>query len=108
MIFNMNFSKDTNIDFDVETCSEKYKEYIRDAEYGDTVSRTTKENMIFIYENKKYTVRFNLEFSFDFENGFTYANFSDFKPSRITKPVLMDEFVKYIKVNFVSTDRLSR
>jgi len=93
--------------FDVETCSEKYKEYIRCAKYGDTISRTTKESMIFIYNNKKYVVRFILEFSFDFENGFHYANFSDFKSNRITAPNLMDEFISYIKEHFVTSDRLS-
>lgn len=95
------------ISFEVETCSEKYKEYIRAAKYGDTISRTTKENMMFICNNKKYTIRFELEFSFDFENGFYYTNFSDFKSSRITDHKLMTEFTNYIMSHFVTTDRLS-
>lgn len=94
-------------DFDVETCSEKYKEYIRGAEYGDTITQTTKENMIFIYDNKKCTIKFTLEFSFDFENGFTYTSFSDFKSSRKIKPELMSEFENYVKCHFVTSDRLS-
>lgn len=97
----------SEIDFDVETCSEKYKQHIRCINYGDSISKTTKESMLFIYKDKKYTVKFTLEFSFDYENGFHYTTFSDFKSSRITPPDLMDEFVKYIKTHFVTTDRLS-
>ena len=58
----------SKIIFDVETCSEKYKEHIRGANYSDTITRTTKESMVFSYKDKKYTVKFSLEFSFDFEN----------------------------------------
>ena len=97
----------SKIVFDVETCSEKYKEHIRGANYSDTITRTTKESMVFSYKDKKYTVKFSLEFSFDFENGFYYTTFSDFKSTRITPPDLMDEFTKYIKTHFVTTDRLS-
>ena len=93
--------------FDVETCSEKFKEHIRGAKYGDIISRTTNENMIFIYNNKKYIVRFILEFSFDFENGFHYAKFSDFKSNRITGPNLMNEFMNYIRDDFMTAERLS-
>lgn len=96
-----------DLDYAVETCSERYKEYIREAKYGDTVSKTTKENMIFLFDNKKYIVRFTLEFTFDFENGFTDTNFSDFKSSRITNPSLMYEFIKCIQKSFVTTNRLS-
>lgn len=97
----------SNLDFDIETCSEKYKKYIRGTKYGDTVSKTTKENIIFLIDNKKYIVKFTLEFSFDYENGFNYTNFSDFKINRITKTELMNEFIKYIKNNFVNSERLS-
>lgn len=98
----------TNLCFEVETCSERYKKYIRSAEYGDTVSETTNENMIFLFDNKKYTIKFTLEFSFDFENGFNYTNFSDFKSSRNAKSDILNEFIKHIKNNFVTSDRLSR
>lgn len=97
----------SEIMYDVETCSEKYKEHIRGAKYGDRVEKTTKENMIFIYNDKKYTVRFVLKFSFDFEDGFSFTEFSDFKSSRKTEPEVMDEFISCIKSNFISLDRLS-
>lgn len=97
----------SEIDFDVETCSENYKKNIRSANYGDYVNKTTEESMIFIYEGKKYTIKFTLEYSFDFDNAFTHTHFSDFKSSRITPPNLMDEFIKYVKWSFVTCDRLS-
>ena len=93
--------------YDVETCSEKYKQCIRKKKYGDTIEKVTKESVIFIYENKKYTVKFILEFSFDFDNGFHYTNFSDFKCSRIVNENLMNEFQRYIRRNFVTSERLS-
>lgn len=93
--------------YDVETCSENYKKYIRSISYGDTISKMTKENMIFNYNKQKYTVKFELDFSFDFENGFHYADFSSFTCSRRIDNKVMDEFVKYIKQHFVTTDRLS-
>ena len=98
----------TSLCVEVETCSERYKKYIRSAEYGDTVSETTNENMIFLFDNKKYTIKFTLDFSFDFENGFNYTNFSDFKSSRNAKSDILNEFIKHIKNNFVTSDRLSR
>lgn len=94
-------------EFDVETCSEKYKEHIRCINYGDSISTTTKESMIFIHKDKKYTIKFSLEFAFDYENGFCYTNFSDFTSSRKIMPELMAEFVNYIKGHFVTSDRLS-
>lgn len=93
--------------YDVETCSEKYKEHIRGAKYGAKVEKTTKENMIFIHGGKKYTVRFVLKFAFDFEDGFFYTEFSDFKSSRKVEPNLMDEFIYHIKTKFITLDRLS-
>lgn len=96
------------IEYDVENCSENYKQYIRQANYGDTVSRTTNENVVFIFENKKYIVKFNLEFSFDFENGFNYIDFSNIKCNRVAPPFLMNEFISYINRFFVTSDRLSR
>ena len=97
----------SEIDFDVETCSEKYKEHIREAKYGDTVYNITNEKMIFIHKDKKYIVTFVLEFDFDFENGFNYTSFSDFKSSRKINNKLMSEFEDYIKNHFVTSDRLS-
>jgi len=97
----------SDLDYAVENCSETYKEYIRVSKYGDTVSKTTKENMIFLFDKKKYIVRFTLEYTFDFENGFTHTKFSDFKSNRTTNPSLMYEFIKCIQKNFVNTDHLS-
>ena len=96
-----------DLDYAVENCSERYKEYIRVSKYGDTVSKTTKENMIFLFDKKKYIVKFTLEYTFDFENGFTHTKFYDFKSNRTTNPSLMYEFIKCIQKNFVNTDRLS-
>jgi len=93
--------------YDVETCSENYKKYIRSAKYGDTISKTTKENMIFIYNEKKYIIRFCLEFSFDFENSFNYTYFSDFKCNRKIEENVMNKFISCVKKEFISTDRLS-
>lgn len=99
-----------DIEFDVETCSEVYKEYIRDSKYGDTTQGNTSEKMIFIYKNKTYIMEFRLDFSFDFENGFNYTYFSDFvckpKTKQITDKVF-SEFENYIRNHFVTTDRLS-
>ena len=97
----------SEIMYDVETCSEKYKEYIRGAKYGTKVEKITKENMIFIYKDKKYTVKFVLKFAFDFEDGFLFTEFSDFKSSRKTEPKLMDEFIDCVKTKFITLDRLS-
>lgn len=96
-----------NIIFDVETSSEKYKEYIRGKKYGDRIEKITKESMIFIYNNKKYIVKFNLDFSYDFENEFNYTRFSDFKINRKIDQNIMDEFEKYIINNFITYDRMS-
>ena len=38
--------------FDVETCSEEYKEYIRCAKYGDIVEQISNEYMILFIEIK--------------------------------------------------------
>jgi hypothetical protein len=97
----------SEIIYDVETCSEKYKEHIRKAKYGDKVEKTTKENMIFIYNDKKYTVKFVLKFAFDFEDGFFFTDFFDFKSSRKIEPDLMNEFINHIKMKFITLDRLS-
>jgi len=96
-----------NIIYDVETCSEEYKSFIREIAYGDTISETTQEMMIFIYNKKKYVVKFGLEFSFDFENGFHYTNFSDFKCNRKIEENVMNEFISCIKKTFITIDRLS-
>lgn len=95
------------MEYDVETCSEVYKEYIRSIEYGESISRVTDENMIFIYKEKKFIVKFKLDFSFDFENSFHYARFSDFTYNRKVNDDEKNEFEKYIKENFVTLDRLS-
>ena len=58
------------MDYDVATCSELYKEYIRSLNYGDSISRTTDEYMVFMYKEKKFIVKFKLDFSFDFEDSF--------------------------------------
>ena len=97
----------SEIVYDVETSSEKYKEYIRGAKYGTKVEKTTKENTIFIHNDKKYTVRFILKFSYDFEDGFLFTEFSDFKSSKKTESDLMDEFINHIKTKFITFDRLS-
>jgi hypothetical protein len=97
----------SKIVYDVETCSEKYKEHIRCAKYGAKVEKTTKENTIFIYNDKKYTVKFVLKFAYDFEDGFFFTEFSDFKSSKKIGPDLMDEFINHIKTNFITLDRLS-
>lgn len=93
--------------FDLETCSEKYKEHIRSIEYGDSVEATTKEHVIFIYKDKKIIVTFTLKFSFDFINGFNYTDFSYFESSRKVSNYVMKEFEKYIRSEFVNSDRLS-
>ena len=93
--------------FDVETCSEKYKEHIRNKKYGDIIQKTTKESMVFIYGGAKYTVKFTLEFSYDFENAFNYTYFSEFKCSRKVSPNVMEEFEKYIMDRFITNDRMS-
>jgi len=93
--------------YDVETCSENYKDHIRTAKYGAIVEKTTKESMIFIYNNKKYTIKFVLKYAFDFDNGFYYTDFSEFKSSRKVEPDLMNDFIDCIKKGFVTSDRLS-
>jgi hypothetical protein len=97
----------SEIIYDVETCSEKYKEHIRVAKYGTKVEKTTKENTIFIHNDKKYTVKFVLKFAYDFEDGFFFTEFSDFKSSKKIEPNLMDEFINHIKTKFITLDRLS-
>jgi hypothetical protein len=97
----------SKIVYDIETRSEKYKEHIRIAKYGTKVEKTTKENTIFIHNNKKYTVRFILKFAYDFEDGFFFTEFSDFKSSQKIEPDLMDEFINHIKRKFITLDRLS-
>jgi hypothetical protein len=99
----------SEICFDVDTCSEVYKEYIRDSVYGETTHGKTLENMIFIYRNKKYVMEFRLEFLFDFDNGFHYTYFTDFncRPNRL-KSNVKTIFENHIRNNFVSTDRLSQ
>ncbi len=97
----------SNIVYDVEDCSENYKKFIRCAKYGDTIEKTTKENIVFICNDKKYTIKFILKYAFDFENGFIFTEFSDFKSSRKTESELMDEFISHIKSGFVTSDRLS-
>jgi hypothetical protein len=98
----------SEIVYDIETYSEKYKEHIRGAKYGTKVQKTTKENIIFIHNDKKYTVRFVLNFAYDFEDGFFFTEFSDFKSNRKTETDLMDEFILHIKTKFITLDRLSR
>jgi hypothetical protein len=95
------------IDYDVETCSEVYKQYIRSAKYGDIVSNTTKENIIFIYKEKKFILKFTLDFSFDFNNGFNHTNFYDFSYNRKVNDDEKKEFERYVNHNFVTEDRLS-
>ena len=93
--------------FDVETCSEVYKHHIRESKYGDITESTTDEYMIFIYKNKTYKIKFKLQFSFDFENGFNYTYFSNFKSNIRIKDNVMEEFQKHIKETFVTLNRLS-
>ncbi len=95
------------MDYDVETCSEVYKEHIRSIKYGDSISNVTDENMIFIYKEKKFIVKFKLDFSFDFENGFHYTKFSDFTYNRKVNDDEKKEFEECIRTSFVSEDRLS-
>jgi len=97
----------SEIEFYVETRSEKYKEHIRGAKYGTKVEKITKENTIFIHNNKKYTVRFILKFAYDFEDGFLFNEFSDFTSSKKIDPELMDKFINHIKTKFITLDRLS-
>jgi hypothetical protein len=93
--------------YNVEISSEKYKQYIRRAKYGTKVEKITKENIIFIHNDKKYIIRFILKFAYDFEDGFLFTEFSDFKSSTKIEPYLMDEFINYIKTKFITLDRLS-
>lgn len=103
----MTYQED-KIDFYIDSCSEKYKEHIRGRRYGDIIEKTTAESVTFIVENdKKYTVKFFLSFSFDFENGFHCVNYSEFKFNRKIDNDLKDILIKYIKNNFVDSDRLS-
>lgn len=95
------------IDFEVGDYSEKYKEYIRGLDYGDTIIKTTNEYVKFIYNKKEYTIKFKLEFSFDFDCGFHYSNFFDFTISKRLRHEVWLEFEKYIKEYFVNSDRLS-
>jgi hypothetical protein len=92
----------------IETTSEKYKEHIRGGKYGAKVEKTTKENIIFIHNDKKYTIRFVLKFAYDFEDGFLFTEFSDFKSSKKTEPNLMYQFINHIETKFITLDRLSR
>lgn len=96
-----------NIDYDVETCSEKYKELIRDGSYGDIIEGNTKEKMIFIYNKKKYIIKFDVDFSYDFENGFNHTYFSNFTCNRVIEYNIQKTFENYIIKNFVTNDRLS-
>lgn len=97
----------SEIIYDVETASEVYKEYIRGAEYGDVVSKTTSEYMIFIYKEKRITVSFKLKFSYDFDDGFTNTKFSDFSYSSNLPDDEKKEFQACIENGFVTCDRLS-
>lgn len=97
----------TEYDYDVETCSEVYKEYIRVANYGDTVSKITDEYMVFIYKEKKITVNFKLDFWYDFDDGFGRTEFSNFKCNSNINDDLKKEFENCIKSSFVTSDRLS-
>jgi hypothetical protein len=98
---------DIDTDFDVETCTEKYKQHIRCKKYGDIIEAKTEENMIFIYSNKTYIIKFKLEFLYDFENGFNYTRFSDFKSNRKLKDNIKNVFENHIINNFVTEDRMS-
>lgn len=100
-------SDTSTVDFDVETCTEVYKEYIRNAKYGDVVAAITRENMTFIVNNKKIKIYFNLDFSFEFEEGFYHAYFTNFEPDTWIKPHLRRDMENYIRRTFVTTDRLS-
>jgi hypothetical protein len=93
--------------YDIETCSEKYKEHIRGTKYGTKVEKTTKENIIFIYNDKKYTISFVFKFAYDCEDGFFFTKFSDFKSRQKIEHELMDEFINHIKTKFITLDRLS-
>ncbi len=94
-------------DFDVETCTEVYKEVIRDAKYGDLVGDITRENMTFIVNGKKIKMYFYLDFSFDFDNGFNHTYFTNFETDTWVKPSLRKEMERYIRTTFVTEDRLS-
>ena len=94
-------------DFDVETCTEVYKEVIRDAKYGDLVGDITRENMTFIVNDKKIKMYFYLDFSFDFDNGFNHTYFTNFETDTWVKPSLRKEMERYIRTTFVTEDRLS-
>jgi hypothetical protein len=100
-------NKEENIIFDVETCSEKYKQHIRGKKYGDIITATTKENIIFIYDEKKYIIKFKLEFSYDFENEFNYTHFSDFTSNRKLKDTIKNVFETHIREKFITYDRMS-
>ena len=104
---NENRSDKSDIEFDVETCSEVYKESIRCGAYGDTIEDYTRENMIFIYKDKKYKMYFDLQFSFNFEDGFIHTYFTNFELNEWIKPSVKKEMEKYIRQNFVTEDRLS-
>jgi len=95
------------IEFEVETCSDKYKTHIRKAKYGDVINKTTKESVVFIYGLKKYIVKFTLEYSYDFQNGFNRTRFYDFKYSRSVNAAMINEFHNYINDKFITHDRLS-
>lgn len=100
-------SDNSNVEFDVETCTEVYKEVIRDAKYGDLVGDVTRENMTFIVNKKKIKMYFYLDFSFDFEEGFYHTYFTNFELDTWVKPSLRKEMERYIRNNFVTEDRLS-
>ena len=97
----------SKIVYDIETCSEKYKEHIRGTKYGTKVEKTTKENIIFIHNDKKYTISFVFKFAYDCEDGFFFTKFSDFKSRQKIEHDLMDEFINHIKTKFITLDRLS-
>lgn len=93
------------IDYDDVDYSETYKKYIRGSEYDEVVTKTVNETAIFIKGNKKTTVTFTLQFSFSFENGFYYTNFSNFIIQNEEED--KQKYIDHIKDYYVNSDRLS-
>ena len=117
---------------EIEDYTENYKDKIRGAEYDELVRAKTSESITFLFErtvsvnnnafeksedtsgnNEAYhavKVKFDVEFSFRFKDGFKHVEFSnlEFQYDAFNAPSNMIEMLtQYIKTEFIDVNRLS-
>ena len=93
--------------FEMQSQSMNYKKFINRAKYGDTVDRTTNEYVIFDYNDKNIKISFEFKFSYNFDDGFNYTQFTHKKTSRKIDSEIEDEMIYYIKKKYPDLHHLS-